>query len=261
MSGLRPASTAGDLWQSLQTLTQARIVIGRSGDALPTKAVLDFETAQALARDAVHLALETSSIVADLTELGLGTVEVRSSVPDRGTYLRRPDAGRRLSERDRLLLCRQPPALPEDLCVVIGDGLSAGAPVRYAAPVLAALLHNGITVRNPVLIATHARVALGDEIGELLHASAVLVLLGERPGLTTPESLGAYLTLNPRIGRTDAERNCVSNIHANGLSPAAAAHKLIFLLQQARLLGLTGVQLHDEAGEYIALPQSAQSDD
>ncbi len=253
MNNLRPSSTAAELWKSLRDLTQARISIGRSGDSLPTAAVLEFETAQALARDAVHLAMDVASMIASLTVLGRPSLHVQSSAPDRATYLRRPDAGRRLSEAGRSLVHSCAPARPGSLYVVIGDGLSAAAPILHAVPLLAALQQTGMQISDPIFLATQARVALGDEIGEIVQAEAVLVLLGERPGLTTPDSLGAYLTWDPRIGRTDAERNCVSNIHINGLTYAAAAHKLAFLLREARRMGMTGVQLHDGAGEHESM--------
>ena len=255
MKDLRSTPSVSELWKSLQQLTQARIAVGRSGDALPTTAVLDFEVAQALARDAVHLELDVAALSAAAAAAEFTCVHVKSNAPDRATYLRRPDAGRRLSQAGRELLATLPPASPGHLCVVVGDGLSSAAPSRHALPLLEALRQMGVPISAPVFIATQARVALGDEIGEQMQAEAVLVLLGERPGLSTPDSLGAYLTWKPRVGRTDAERNCVSNIHGNGLGYAEAARKLAFLLQQARHLGLTGVQLHDEAGEYDpALP-------
>lgn len=261
LAGPTPASpTTAELWKSLRHLTQARIAVGRSGDSLPTTAVMQFETAQARARDAVHLAMDVASITASIAALGLDPVYLQSSAPDRATYLRRPDQGRCLAEASRQLLASLQLTPPNSLCVVVGDGLSAAAPLRHAAPLLRALQQIGLRMDNPVFITTQARVALGDEIGERMHADAVLVLLGERPGLSTPDSLGAYLTWAPRVGRTDAERNCVSNIHGNGLGYAEAAHKLAYLLQQARQLGLTGVQLHDNAGEHDrALPSKIKN--
>ncbi len=253
--------TISSAWQTLQQLTQARIAIGRSGDALPTTAVLAFEAAQSQARDAVHTPLDTSALIDQLTQLGLATVSLSSSAPDRATYLRRPDAGRRLSTDSRALLTNlaatQPVSadLHAGVTIVIADGLSATAPLRHAAPLLAALMHHPEVILNqPVFVATQARVALGDEIGACTQAHAVLILIGERPGLTTPDSLGAYLTWEPRVGRTDAERNCVSNIHANGLSYAAAAYKVALLLRNARQLGATGINLHDEADGALLLP-------
>jgi ethanolamine ammonia-lyase small subunit len=241
---------ARDLWRSLRQLTQARIAVGRAGDSLPTSAVLDFEIAQAQARDAVHLSLDDATIESAVLDLGLSPVTVQSSAVNRELYLRRPDLGRRLSDASRQRIHDLSAQQQPGLTLVIGDGLSAAAPVKHAAPLIAALLlHPEVDVNPIVFIATQARVALGDEIGELLNAQAVMMLIGERPGLTTPESLGAYLTWAPLVGRTDAERNCVSNIHANGLSYAAAANKLAVLLRNARCLGATGVDLHDEAHE------------
>ena len=235
------------LWHSLQKLTQARIAIGRTGDAQPTDAVLAFEVAQAQARDAVHLALDAATLSQAVESLGFSAVKLQSAAMDRAMYLRRPDAGRKLSESSRAHLRTLLPRNSDGLTVVVADGLSAAAPMKHAVPLLAALMqHAGIVLNPVVFIAVEARVALGDEIGEAVGAQAILVLIGERPGLSTPASLGAYLTWNPRVGRTDAERNCVSNVHTNGLSYAAAAQKLALLIQNARLLGATGVDLHDE---------------
>jgi ethanolamine ammonia-lyase small subunit len=235
------------LWQSLQQLTQARIAIGRTGDAQPTSAVLAFEVAQAQARDAVHCSLDAHALSQAVEVLGFSVVTLQSAATDRAMYLRRPDAGRRLSDSSRAHLLRLLPRNSDGITVIVADGLSAAAPMKHAVPLLAALMQHAGLVLNPVVfIATEARVALGDEIGELVRAQAVLTLIGERPGLSTPESLGAYLTWNPHVGCTDAERNCVSNIHWNGLSYAAAAQKLALLFHNARLLGATGVDLHDE---------------
>jgi ethanolamine ammonia-lyase small subunit len=250
------AKPATDLWQSLQHLTQARIAIGRTGDAQTTDAVLAFEVAQAQARDAVHLSFDTSALKAALAELNLHPIELRSAAVDRATYLRRPDEGARLSATSRAkLLASTREVSSREVCkeisprltIVIADGLSAAAPMKHALPLITELLQGtGVEVAPLVLLAREARVALGDEIGEIVQAPAVLILIGERPGLTTPESLGAYLTWAPRVGRTNAERNCISNIHPNGLSYAAAARKLAMLLANARRLGATGVDLHDE---------------
>ena len=248
---------AHSLWQGLQQLTQARIAIGRAGDAQPTSAVLAFEVAQAQARDAVHLPFDTAPLAQSLQQLGLASMTLHSAATDRAMYLRRPDAGRRLSDESRERLMHI--TADEALTVVVADGLSAAAPMKHAAALIAALMEQPGVVMNPsIFLATEARVALGDEVGELIHARAVLMLIGERPGLSTPESLGAYLTWNPRVGRTDAERNCVSNIHPNGLSYAAAAQKLALLIHNARLLGATGVDLHDEedGNEAVSSPRA-----
>ena len=205
--------------------------------------------AHARARDAVHLPLDAAAVAASLQGLGLGTLQLASAAPSREVYLRRPDLGRRLAPASRRKLESLTPAAV-DLALVIADGLSAAAIHAHAAPLLAALLPGveqaGWTLA-PVAIATEARVALGDEIGALLRARASLVLIGERPGLSSPDSLGAYLTFAPRLGRSDAERNCVSNIRAAGLAYAPAAFKLIWLLREAFRRALTGVALKDES--------------
>jgi ethanolamine ammonia-lyase small subunit len=243
-----------DVWRALQLVTQARIAVGRTGDSLPTETVMAFEVAQAQARDAVHKAFDVAAVASAVESLGLTTMQLHSAANDRATYLRRPDLGRKLSAESRERLV---PKARSSLAVIVADGLSAGAAEKHAAPLVAELMQR-VAIDGPIFIATQARVALGDGIGELVGAEAVLMLIGERPGLTTPESLGAYLTWAPRIGRTDAERNCVSNIHGNGLSYAAAALKLSLLLQNARKLGATGVDLKDESEVTMHLPTSSE---
>jgi ethanolamine ammonia-lyase small subunit len=223
-------------------VTRARIGLGRSGDALPTRPALDFQYAHACARDAVSAPLDFAALAAQLGRTPV--LRVRSAAGDRSTYLRRPDLGRRLAGDDAARL----PAGPWDAVFVIADGLSAGAVQWHAAPMFAAVSAR-LTAWSigPVVIAEQARVGLGDEIGALMGAGMVVVLIGERPGLTVPNSLGAYLTYAPRVGRRDAERNCISNIHGDGLSYAAAAQKLAWLMWQARTLRLSGVELKQDA--------------
>ena len=238
-----------DPWVRLARLTPARIGLGRAGAALPTREVLRFALDHARARDAVHAPLDVEALEADLAALGHGVLRVESAAPDRPTYLRRPDLGRRLSEASRagLEALDRPPA---DLAVVIADGLSAAAVQTHASPLLIALApwiqHAGWTLA-PVVVARQGRVALGDEVGELLRARMVVVLVGERPGLSSPDSLGIYLTHDPRPGRTDAERNCISNVRPAGLAYDLAAFKLAWHLAEAVRLGLTGVALKDES--------------
>lgn len=235
-----------DPWTTLRRLTPARLALGRSGDALPTAEVLRFAAAHALARDAVHVPLDVPALADALVAGGWpAPVPVHSRAADRATYLRRPDLGRRLAEADAACLTRAEP--PPDLALVIGDGLSAVAAQRHAAPLLHALreaLGEALRLAPPV-IASQARVALADEIGERLGARAVLILLGERPGLSSPDSLGAYLTFDPRIGRHDAQRNCVSNIRPEGLPPATAAARLAWLVRESLRRELSGVGLKD----------------
>jgi ethanolamine ammonia-lyase small subunit len=181
-------------------------------------------------------------------------VQVASRAPARRDYLRRPDLGRTL-DQDSLARLAGRAHGPCDLALVIADGLSPTAVNRHAADVVARLLpllqDTGIALTD-VVVAAGARVALGDEIGEILNARVVAVLIGERPGLSAPDSLGAYLTFAPKIGRTDAERNCVSNIHGSGLSSTEAAHKVAWLIRAALARQLTGVALKDESGEAIS---------
>jgi ethanolamine ammonia-lyase small subunit len=229
-----------DAWSALRTSTRARIGLGRTGDALPVKDVLDFQLAHARARDAVHTPLDTASMAQ--TVAPLPSVMVRSKAADRETYLRRPDLGRQLDPA-----CRTELSGPWDAVFVVADGLSPVGVQLHAAPMLKACLDR-LPNRSvaPIVIATQARVALGDEIGALLQADLCAVLIGERPGLSVANSLGIYLTYQPRIGRRDAERNCISNIHADGLSYAAAADMLAWLMIEARRRKLTGVALKDD---------------
>jgi ethanolamine ammonia-lyase small subunit len=226
-----------DLW--LRGLTQARVGLGRSGAALPTAALLDFQLAHARARDAVHASFDAEALAA-----ALGGTVVASQAPDRATYLQRPDLGRRLAAGSGLVRGDW------DLAIMIGDGLSATAVAAHAAPVVAALLPllRGWRVAPPV-IARQARVALGDDVAAALGAQLVLVLIGERPGLSAADSLGAYLTFAPVAGTPDSRRNCVSNIRPpHGLGHGEAAARLAWLLNAARERRLTGVALKEAAG-------------
>ena len=234
-------------WAALRRYTDARIALGKVGASLPTDEVLRFGLAHAMARDAVNAALDESAVEATLAPLGLPCVRVCSEASDRPAYLLRPDLGRRLATESAARLRAAGPA--PDIAVVLADGLSAIATQAHAAPLLAALLpllHPAWTVA-PLVIARQARVALGDDIGEALRARLVLVLIGERPGLSSPDSLGAYLTFDPRRGRNDAERNCVSNVRPAGLGFAEAARKIAWLMDAALARRLTGVGLKDES--------------
>jgi ethanolamine ammonia-lyase small subunit len=253
-----------DPWQALRALTPARIALGRTGCSLPTSEVLRLGLAHARARDAVHRPLDAPAVAASIEALGLHTLCVTSAASSREAYLRRPDLGRRLSPGSRRDIEPLSTAAV-DLALVVADGLSSAAIHAHAIALLAAIqpaiAEAGWTLA-PVVVATEARVALGDEIGELLRARASVVLIGERPGLSSPDSLGLYLTFAPRLGRSDAERNCISNIRAEGLSYAAAAFKLAWLLQEAFRRGVTGIALKDEsdalrvdAGTDPALPR------
>lgn len=231
-----------DPWGRFRAATRARIGLGRSGDGLPTPALLDFQLAHAKARDAVHGSVDFDALAARFP--GREVVNVHSAAADRATYLRRPDLGRRLDEPSRVLL--QPGDY--DAAFVIADGLSAAAVTDHAAALVLASLEllSGWKVA-PIVLARQGRVALGDEIGGLLGARMVAVLIGERPGLSVANSLGVYLTWEPRPGRRDSERNCISNIHADGLDIDGAARRLTGLMAEARRLKLTGINLKEDA--------------
>ncbi len=236
----------------LRSLTPARVALGRSGASVPTRALLDFTLDHARARDAVHAAFDAPRLLGDLRALGLAVTEVTSQAADRRDYLRRPDLGRRLDPGAAATLARAA-AVPCQLALVIGDGLSAAAVHAHAVALvrhLLPLLAEGDTVAlGHVVVASGARVALGDEIGAILGARMVVTLIGERPGLSAPDSLGAYLTFAPKPGRTDAERNCVSNIHRAGLSYDEAAFKIDWLVREGLARQVSGVALKDESAD------------
>jgi ethanolamine ammonia-lyase small subunit len=242
-----------DPWSDLRRLTPARIALGRTGSSLPTDALLEFGVAHAAARDAVQVPLEVDALRSDLGAMGRFCTFVKSEVHDRAEYLRRPDRGRRLDPESRERLAHaahvagETSAARGGIVWVLADGLSARAPQEHGVPMLRAA-ENELGQKTPgsIVIATQARVALGDEIGELLEAEFVVVMIGERPGLSSPDSLGIYLTRSPRVGCSDAERNCISNIRPQGLSYAQAAITLSRLITGARRLGATGVRLKDD---------------
>ncbi|MFY7867172.1 ethanolamine ammonia-lyase subunit EutC [Roseateles sp.] len=242
---------APDRWATLRSHTPARIGIGRAGTSLPTRELLDFGAAHAQARDAVLLPLDVDSLAAELmTDQGLSSVSVQSRCNEREVYLRRPDLGRRLNAASaESLRAAAGPAV--DLVIVLADGLSAIACQRHGLLLLGLLRHElaggTLSLAPHIIIATQARVALGDDIGALLNARAVLMLLGERPGLSSPDSLGAYLTFAPQVGRNDAERNCVSNIRPEGLPLAIAAKRIAWLLRESLRRQLSGVALKDDS--------------
>jgi ethanolamine ammonia-lyase small subunit len=238
-----------DPWAALRQLTPARIALGRAGAGLPTRELLQFGLDHAMARDAVHTPFDSATLAGGLQAMGLRTITVHSQAAQREVYLQRPDLGRRLDAPGTAQLAAIAASDPRpDVALVIGDGLSALAVQRHALALVRALLPGLSAWRcAPVVLAHQCRVALGDDVGERLGARLVLVLLGERPGLSSPDSLGAYLTWAPRVGRTDAERNCVSNIRDAGLAPALAARKLAWLVAKALSGQCTGVGLKDDS--------------
>lgn len=237
-----------DPWSELRRLTPARIALGRAGASLPTREVLGFGLAHARARDAVHQALDVQRLLKDLKSAGFGAACVHSAAPDRPVYLTRPDLGRRLSVETGL-------RGNAEIVVAIEDGLSAIAVQRHAVPLLRELqsLNAERWKGIPVVVALQGRVALGDEIGERMKAKLVVVLIGERPGLSSPDSLGIYLTYAPRVGQTDAERNCISNVRPEGLGYEEAARRLEWLASAALARAITGIALKDDSAER-ALP-------
>ena len=247
-------SSVPNPWQALRALTQARIALGRAGVSVPTSAQLEFQLAHAQARDAVHRPLDAEALA---QRLARACLLAHSACPDRATYLQRPDLGRSLDEASwSLLTAAAPPAC--DVALIIADGLSALAIERNVQPFLDVLVprleSNGWSMA-PLVIVRQARVAIGDQAGALLNARAVAVLIGERPGLSSPDSMGIYMTWGPRAGLTDADRNCVSNVRPEGLSYAQAANTLHYLLDQARVRGLSGVQLKDDTAGAEQLPR------
>ena len=235
-----------DPWETLRRNTAARVALGRTGAALPTAALLAFQLDHARARDAVHRLLDVDALDADVRTLA-PTLRVHSAATDRAAYLLRPDLGRRLDDDSRARLAASIPT-PCDVLFVLADGLSAVGVQAHAPALLAATLPKleGLSI-GPVVIAEQARVALGDEIGAALHARAVVVVIGERPGLTSPDSIGCYLTFEPKPGRHDAERNCLSNVRPAGLTPVLAANRLAWLIRSALRLAISGVSLKDDS--------------
>jgi ethanolamine ammonia-lyase small subunit len=241
----------------LRRMTPARVGLGRAGASLTTRALLDFTLDHARARDAVHAPFESAAIAAALNEQRLPALIVSSLVADRADYLKRPDLGRKLAPESHRLLDGQGSA-GCDIAVIVADGLSPAAVNVHALGLVAALLPrlDGLSL-GPIAVASSARVALGDEIGALLKARMTVMLIGERPGLSAPHSLGAYVTVAPEPGRSDAERNCVSNIQSAGLSFDEAAIKIAWLAREGLRRGITGVTLKDESGLQLApLPTS-----
>lgn len=242
-----------DPWSALRVHTAARVALGRAGVSLPTGELLRFGFAHAQARDAVHVPLDADALCATLQQAGWPSLQVHSAAPDRATYLLRPDLGRRLDEASAARLADTAGGC--DVQLVIGDGLSSLAVSRHAAPLVAEIRAQAPPewTFGPIVVARQARVALGDPVGELLRARLVVMLIGERPGLSSPDSLGIYLTWAPRRGRSDAERNCISNVRPEGLPYAQAARRLVWLARESLRLQLSGVSLKDRS-DVVELP-------
>lgn len=234
-----------ELAVKLRSFTPARVGLGRTGVSQQTRDLLDFQLAHARARDAVHARLNAAAFAVELAaSTSLPVLRVHSAAGDRSTYLQRPDLGRRLNQASRASL----PAGDYDLALVVADGLSAIAVERHVCPLLKELLPQLEGWRlAPLVVVELGRVAVADEIGDALGARMSVVFIGERPGLSSPDSLGAYITWAPCPGRTDAERNCISNIRGEGLSYAQAAAQLSYYLTEARTRQLTGIGLKEAA--------------
>jgi ethanolamine ammonia-lyase small subunit len=243
-----------NLGKLLRQHTPARVSLGRTGPAIPTTEQLRFQLDHALARDAVHASFDVSTIIHALQQKNLCCLELQSAAaePTRHLYLRRPDLGRTLSPQSIAALQQRAASSQEksDILFLISDGLSALAVERHALPLLEATLpllteaHGGI---GPICIVHQGRVAIGDEIGAVLNARLTITLIGERPGLSAPDSLGVYITWQPHPGRTDAERNCISNIRHEGLSYTEAAQRILFYIHGANQLQATGIMLKENA--------------
>jgi ethanolamine ammonia-lyase small subunit len=235
-----------DAWLALRQATPARIALGHAGAGLPTGAHLDFQMAHARARDAVAHALDVTLVIGTLSQLHDDVMHVATLARDHHTYLADPHSGTLLDSESANRAASAGSGC--DVVFICADGLSAAAIELHAAPMLArvlpALSGEGWKV-GPLLVATRGRVALGDDVGERLRARFAVVLIGERPGLSAPDSLGVYITYQPRVGRTNAQRNCISNIRPQGLAYDEAADKLLWILTQARVRGVTGVELKD----------------
>ena len=248
MDILPPKPVTADPWNALCSATPARIALGRAGGSIPAREWLEFRAAHAAAREAVHFPFAAEDLAADIRRFGVEVVLAATRASDRRTYLERPDLGRRLDEPSQHALQQLRGESRFDLVIIVSDGLSAIAANRQVCPLLAALLPklrpDDWSVA-PIVVALFGRVALEDEIGQLLGASLSLMLIGERPGLGSPDSLGAYLVFEPRLGKTDADRNCISNIRPEGLPHETAAETIYHFLSEARRRRLSGVQLKD----------------
>ncbi len=253
MNMKKPGTDLGhpDPWSALTRFTPARIGLGRAGGSIPTKPLLEFQLAHARARDAVQRDLDADAVQGALTERGFEVLRLQSAAPDRRTFIQRPDLGRILNREAKALLESQAHTGEAfDAVFVVADGLSALAIERHAPALLEHIAPKLADARwrlASVCLVRQGRVAVGDEIGALLSAAMTVVLIGERPGLSSPDSLGVYLTWDPVPGRSNAERNCISNVRPEGLSYALAAHKLFYLMTEARRRKLSGVALKEEA--------------
>lgn len=245
-----PAHLHQDQWEKLKQFTDARIALGRAGCSIPTQALLEFQLSHAQAQDAVYQSLNTAYLTEQLKDHSLQSFHVNSNSEDKETYLKRPDLGRQLSEHSKQILIEQSiDSQPYDVCIVVGDGLSARAIEANAIPFILSLnkyiQQEGWSLA-PIVLATGSRVALGDDVAQIFKASMLVMLIGERPGLSSPDSMGIYYTWHARTGCLDSARNCISNVRPAGLSIPIATQRLMNLMKESKRLGLSGVDLKDE---------------
>lgn len=240
-------------YSRLRGLTDARVALDTTGSSLTTSELLAFQYDWAQARDAVHFAVDFPTLAQQMNAAGFETVHVTSAASSRPVYLRRPDLGRRLSDDGAARLAPLEGSAP-DICVVVADGLSGLAVAEHSVELMRVFSQRaereGWRV-SPVVLAEQGRVAIGDPIGSALDARLTVMIIGERPGLSAADSLGAYITYAPAPGRTDAERNCISNIRPGGQSPEAAADTMTYLIRHALAQQLTGVGLKDQSHTLI----------
>jgi len=245
---LKQNSFIPDAWESLKAFTNARIALGRTGVATPLKEILDFRMCHAHARDAVYSVLNIDGLTAALQPFQIPIITVNSKANERAVYLQRPDLGRKLNDASATNL-KNETSHSADVAIIIADGLSATAINEHAVHVvkkLVPLLKQSVLTITPLVIAEQARVAIADEIGAILQAKLSVILIGERPGLSSPDSMGAYITYQPVPGKTDESRNCISNIRPEGLEYGLAAAKIAKLIKTSLQLKLSGISLKDE---------------
>lgn len=260
--GSKETLVTADPWEALRQFTDARIALGRCGCSMPLATVMELRLAHARAKDAVHSPLDTEWLQAQLAEIGLPAMALRSAAGTRAQYLERPDLGRRLDAASRQALASHRPGAGVDIALIVGDGLSARAIHENAIPFVGRFSELCAAKTNlrlgPVSVVRNCRVATGDEIGELLGARLAVMLIGERPGLSSPNSMGIYLTHAPRIGASDEARNCISNIRQGGMAVAEGVRKLAYLLEEALHLRASGVALKDRMGtDYLPFQRLA----
>lgn len=252
-------SEVSNLWEKLKDFTDARIALGRTGGSLKTQELLAFRKDHALAKDAVWADLDVMALRKQLDDLQIPSLLLSSQAESRETFIKRPDLGRKLSEHS-IAEIQNSKVQASDISIILADGLSANAIFLHAIPFLQKFLPKlkGLSIA-PISIVSQGRVAISDEIGEAFSSKISIILIGERPGLSSPYSMGIYLTYNPKAGNTDEKRNCISNIRTGGLPYAYAAEKLAFLCSEALRLKLSGVHLKDTFDHHLLKNESGKN--